>query len=91
MSYPSYIRDKDSRLDYIWDWTAWLTGSETITAVTWVLETGIVNDHTSATTTSATIWLTGGTAGTTYLVTCRISTSAGRIDDRSAKIKVQER
>lgn len=36
-------------------------------------------------------WISGGTAGTTYRVTCRIVTAGGRTDDRSIFIKVKER
>ena len=36
-------------------------------------------------------WISGGTVGTTYRVECLITTSAGRKDERSLWITVQER
>jgi hypothetical protein len=38
-----------------------------------------------------TAWISGGTVGTTYRVECLITTSAGRKDERSLWITVQER
>jgi len=45
----------------------------------------------SKTATSATVWLSGGTAGQSYIVTNRITTAAGRTEDRSFTIRVEER
>ncbi|MBT2676732.1 hypothetical protein J7E95_39310 [Streptomyces sp. ISL-14] len=42
-------------------------------------------------TTSATAWLQGGTQGTCYLVTNRVTTSVTRIDDRSVTNRVKYR
>ena len=44
----------------------------------------------SNTTTTATIWLTGGTSGEEYLVTNQITTAGGRIEQKSFKIIVRE-
>jgi hypothetical protein len=86
------VKDPDATLDYIFDWSQWLTlVADTISTNTIVAETGItVGAHTNSTT-AVTIWLSGGTAGTTYKVTCRIVTAGGRTDDRSIYIKVKER
>jgi hypothetical protein len=35
--------------------------------------------------------LSGGTVGTTYTITCRITTSTGQVEDRSFRIIVRER
>jgi hypothetical protein len=41
--------------------------------------------------TSVTVWLSSGLAGTEYDVACEIVTSAARTDERTMKIKVEER
>jgi hypothetical protein len=43
------------------------------------------------TTTSATIWLSGGTPGRVYPVRCRVTTAGGGIDDRTFTIEVTHR
>jgi len=82
--------DKDPAgvLDYSIDWTLWL-GSDTITNSTWTLPTGITNSGESFTTLITTIWLSGGTAGTIYTITNKITTAAGRITEQSFHIRVR--
>jgi len=90
MSIQAFIKDPSARKDYGFDWgTLWLNG-DTISASEWILPTGITKFDESNTTTDTTIWLTGGTAGTDYLVTNQITTAGGRIEQRSIKIQVRE-
>lgn len=67
----------------------WLQG-DTINSVAWTVPSGITSTTNSHTNTIATIWLSGGTAGTDYLVTARVTTAAGRVDDWSLLIKVRD-
>ena len=83
-------KDPQSTLDYGFDWSLWL-GVDTISSVAWTIETGITQSNASNTTTTATVWLSGGEVGTEYTVTCRITTAAGRIDERSMAIRVAQR
>lgn len=86
-----YTKDPDALLDYSVDWSSWLADGETLDTVEWIVEDGLTNAASSATGAVATIWLSGGTVGATYRVTCRVSTSAGRVDDRSFAVRVGER
>jgi len=87
------IKDPNAVLDYSIDWTTWLATSETISASSWTVPTGITQTTPapSFTNTVTTIWLLGGTAGTTYTLTNHITTNQGRQDDRSITIQVVER
>lgn len=87
----SYVKDPDAVLDWEIDWSAWLDTGETIVTSTWIVPDGLTQDSDSSTGTTATVWLAGGTVGTRYTVTNRITTSAGRTDDRSIRISVQDR
>lgn len=48
----------------------------------------IDTDAATDTDTSVTVWLSGGVAGTTYYVTCQITTSSSRTDERTISVKV---
>ena len=97
-----FTKDPDAVLDYKWDWKAltngsglsdWLASGEIISSHTVTVPAGITKDSSSQTdaNTSVTAWLSGGTAGTDYTVTCQIVTNAGRTDDRSILVQVLER
>ena len=85
-----FTKDPNAVLDYSFNWATWLD-DDTISASTWTADTGIIIDSSSTTTTVATVWLSGGTAGTTYTVTNRIVTAASRTEDRSLTINVAQR
>lgn len=70
--------------------TGWLQG-DTISTSTWIVDTGITQDSDSSTTKLATIWLSGGTDGISYEVTNRITTAAGRTEDRTLLFTILER
>lgn len=85
----TFNKDPSARKDYLFNAAPWL-GDDTIASVAWTVPDGLTNYATSNTTTNATIWLTGGTHGEDYLVTCQITTAGGRIEQQSAKIQVRE-
>jgi len=85
-------KDPQAVLDYTIDWTKWLDeAGDAIATSTWIVPTGLTKVTETNTTKLATVWLSGGTVGTNYTVTNRITTAAGRTDDRSITIRVQER
>jgi len=102
MSIATIEKDVDAVLDYKFDWktntngrgfTDWLESGETISSQTITADSGITVDSSAITDTSTTVtvWLSGGTAGTSYEIACEIVTSAGRTDERTGTISVVER
>lgn len=83
----TFLKDPDSVLDYVIDWSDWLDG-DTISTSTWATPSGITKDSDSNNTTTTTIWLSGGTLGKTYRITNRIVTAAGRTADETFKVKM---
>lgn len=80
-----------AKLDYLFDWSAWLAQDETITTFTVTAQTGLTITESSESAGKITAWVEGGTAGNTYRVTCTITTSAGRVDSRNLLLEVKNR
>lgn len=88
----TFTKDPDAVLDYVIDWSVWpLADGEIITASTWTAPAGITVDSEDNDNTTTTVWLSGGTDGTKYLLTNHVTTSEGREDDRTIRITVRER
>ena len=96
------LKDPSAVLDYAFDWKPkthgalgatkdWLATGETITDHTITADTGITVDSSTEDDGKVTVWLSGGTAGINYKVACKITTSAGRTDERTIWIKVTDR
>lgn len=100
-------KDPNASLDYFWNWGSWLASGETIVAQQILLTGGVtlaagqpdpaIVDGSlgpggpSVPSGAVLAWLAGGTPGTSAPATCRITTSAGRTDDRSILLRLGER
>jgi len=85
-----FEKDKDAKLDYTADWTAWLNADD-LDSVTWIVPAGITKTNESSNTKIAIIWLEGGTLAELYSIICRIVTAAGRKEDRTLLFKIVEK
>lgn len=83
-------KDPDAILDYEVDWSSWLASGETISSASWTL-TGVTQTTVNTTTTKSTIWLSGGTANNRATASCKITTSLGRVDERTIEIVIRNR
>lgn len=90
MSLQTFTKDPDDVLDYVFDWTRWLDG-DTISTSTMTTEAGLTEDSDDNDTEKATVWVSGGTAGTTYTVANKITTANGRTAERTISIRVEEK
>lgn len=96
---PWIEKDPAAVLDYTIDWNAastlggpWLASGETLSGgAVWTLPIGITKSSQNDTATASTIWLAGGTAGASYTITCKVTTIAGRTDERSFLVVVRQR
>lgn len=87
-----YIKDPSAKLDYSVDWSEWLSDiGDTIATSSWAVSSGLTKTIETNTTVSATVWLSGGIPGVIYQATNHIVTAAGREDERTITIRVQDR
>ena len=84
-------KDPQATLRHGINWADWLQDGETITAQSMTAPTGITVDQVTQATGVISYRIVGGTAGTDYVVTCQITTSQGRVDERSVLYRVRNR
>lgn len=71
----TFTKDPAEKLDYTIDWSEELTDvADSISSSAWTVESGITQEAVSAAAQSTKIWLSGGTAETSYTITNRITT-----------------
>jgi len=89
------LKDPNARLPYTIDWSDWLGDEETIAGAEWSIspttESPLTIFSQTFDTTTSTVWLTGGKVGQQYRVSNHVTSSLGKIDDRSILIRVWER
>ena len=91
-----YIKDPDAVLPYSIEWSSWVPDGETMSTAVWAIDSPstptLEIDSSALASTLATVVLSGGTAGTTYIVRCRATTTpSAYVDDRSIVITVEDR
>lgn len=87
MNRKLYEQDPGALLDYV---VTWVLGADTISTSTWqVAPTGLTLSSQVHDTTTATVWLTGGTDGTDYLVTNWVTTAGGRLAEQTFQVNVR--
>lgn len=84
-------KDPDETLDFQIDWSTRLDTGDTIVTSTWIIPDGLTKQSDGKTTNATTVWLMGGTAGTSYLVLNRVVTANGRTLDQTGKLKVKDK
>lgn len=88
------LKDPDSVIDFGFNWaTNYLATGETISTSTWaVTPSGLTLASTATNTTSqASIFVSGGTAGQIYRLANTITTSLSRTVERTIQIRVAQR
>ena len=96
------VKDPDETLDYVVDFAPltnersgatsdWLVTGDALASAVVTAATGITVSTSTITdsATSVTVWLSGGTAGTTYNVEVDVTTNAGRVGSRSFNVLIE--
>jgi hypothetical protein len=87
---PDFLKDPDSVEDYEFNWIGELNG-DTISTSSFLLPDGLTQVSASNTTTTATVFVSGGSSGHTYRITNRIVTAGGRTHDSTYRVYVMDR
>ena len=89
--------DPNALMDYTIDWTDWLLPvTDTINTSVWIVPTGLTptNPAIINTNTGTKVWLQVNDpliVDTKQIITNRVTTAAGRIEDRSFEIRIEEK
>lgn len=83
----NYTKTVAAVLDFTLNWTDYL-GSDTISSSAWAVPSGITGSGGSSTSTTASIRISGGTAGLVYPFTNTITMASGQIDQEPLVITV---
>lgn len=87
----TFVKDPDAKLDYSIDWSGWLPEGDSVLNSTWSVPAGLTKHDESLGAGVATVWLSGGLDRQRYEVTNRITTAAGRIDERTITLDARQR
>ena len=98
MADPSFwFKDPGDYTDYEINWADWIRPGDTIASVNIdpdVLEAGGVAPLEAATATIdgtvVIVWLTGGDDGLTYLLSCTVTMTSGRVGTRQIYVKISK-
>lgn len=90
------LKDPDAVLDYTIDWGAdYLASDELLAASEWSVipdeQGGITVEGNDFDASTSTVKAGGGIAGRIYRLVNRVTTAAGRIDERSIVLRVEDR
>jgi hypothetical protein len=84
-------KDPSDVSDFAIDWAKHLDAGDSLQSATWsATPAGLTLGASSIAAGKASVWLSGGTAGTTYVVTCQAITTQGRTFERSARLFVTD-
>lgn len=89
----SYVQDPAARLDYTWDWSAWLADvGDTIASATVTVPAGLTAVEAPVVgSTAVTQRVSGGALSDTYRLVCQITTVGGLVDERSIYLTIADR
>lgn len=87
------LKDPNAHLDYTIRLTKWLASNTPVDTIASVAPAGVVGVTLEGVTfvgPYVVLWVSGGTVGSPASVTVRITTTGGRIDDRTIYFRIKE-
>ena len=93
----SIVKDTEAKLTYTFEWSEWLPTGDSLSAVVYTIGARtndpdpLVSITSGISGTQTYIRLDQGQVGKTYTVTAKVTTTAGLIDRRSFRVKIEDR
>lgn len=88
----TYAHGSGETLDYAIDWSPVLAAEgDTYLSVAWSATGGPTLGSSTFASGKASIWVAGGGLGDVYVLTCTLTTTLGRVHERSMRIVVIDR
>lgn len=84
-------KDPQETLDYRLNWRARIVPGDKINSSTWSSPNGITKGINTYTDYTTTLWLSGGSVGSTYEFTNAVTTVGGRVMEQSVKVTVVDK
>lgn len=88
VQFPIWVKGPDDVEDYTLDWANRLVEDDFIIGAEFYINSDVHIISVNFTDRLATVWITGGVVGTTYDVTCRITTDSGRVHERTFRLVI---
>jgi len=93
MSIADWVKDPNSTLDFSFDWSDWVEGGDSISSFEIIYNTTthtgqLLINQTSLSENIVTVWLSAGRKNMKYMITCRVTTVDGRVEDSTRAIKI---
>jgi hypothetical protein len=88
---PTIDKDPNAVLDYTVDFTAWLDAASDAIASHTATGTGVTVQSSAVVGKTVVVWVSGGVVRVKGSVVVRITTTGGRVDDRTIFFKIKER
>lgn len=86
-------KDPDSDLDYGAAWAKFLAmvPGDTIESSVWIVPPNTLEEHDDSIDGAITrVWFRGGVLGETYVIVNRVTTSQGRIEDKTIYFRIEQ-
>lgn len=84
--YQRFEKDPDTTTYFTLDWSPDIRPGETLSSTTWTVGAGLDKESESRVGNVSTLWVSGGTDGTTYEATCQATYDSARTEDWTIRI-----
>lgn len=89
-NYPKEFKDPDEVRQFTIGWTNDLVSGDTISSSSFAADSGITVDSETNTTLTASVTLSGGTAGEVYNIVNTVITAGGETLEKTIQIEIRE-